>query len=135
MGAADFARTLAQTAMKVTVTIPKTQEAKEDGKPFTFYMLHVNVEDSPDDTMVVPRRYRDFEALRNDLIVEFPMIFDKKQNPDAPDLPAKQFFGNMAPDVIANRRDKLEKFLQQCLTFEEVLMESANFGKFLQLDG
>jgi len=30
-------------------------------------MLHVNVEDSPDDTMVVPRRYRDFEALRNDV--------------------------------------------------------------------
>jgi len=68
------------------------------------------------------------------------MIFDKKQNPDAPDLPAKQaaphrgslptppsqkgittdptlpqFFGNMAADVISNRREKLELFLQQCL--------------------
>merc|ERR1711934_1155161 len=126
---------LTTSKMKVKVTIPKTQEAKEDGKPFTFYMLHVDVEDAPQDTMVVPRRYRDFEALRNDLVAEFPMIFDKKQNPDAPDLPPKQFFGNMAPDVIANRRVKLEGFLQGCLGFEEVLKESVKFGKFLQLDG
>merc|ERR1711934_823397 len=118
--------------MQVNVTIPKTQEAKEDGKPFTFYMLHVDVE-GPEDAMVVPRRYRDFEALRNDLLVEFPMIFDPKQNPDAPQLPPKQFFGNMAPDVIAKRRESLEKFLQTCVGFQEVL-ESAKLGKFLQLE-
>merc|ERR1711865_1126375 len=110
MGCASCAS--AFLAMKVKVTIPKTQEA-----------------------MVVPRRYRDFEALRNDLVTEFPMVFDKKQNPDAPDLPPKQFFGNMAPDVIAGRRAKLEEFLQACLQFEEVLKESVKFGKFLQLDG
>merc|ERR1711998_148451 len=127
-------RRLRISTMKVKVTIPKTQEAKEDGKPFTFYMLHVDVEDAPQDTMVVPRRYRDFEALRNDLVMEFPMIFDKKQNPDAPDLPPKQFFGNMNPEVIAGRREKLEQFLQGCLAFEEVLMSSVKFGKFLQLD-
>merc|ERR1711990_520246 len=120
-------------SMSVRVTIPKTQEAKEDGKPFTFYMLHVDIEGAPQDTMVVPRRYRDFEALRNDLVTEFPMIFDPKQNPDAPQLPPKQFFGNMAPDVILARRAKLEEFVCQCLGFEEVL-ENTKFGKFLQLD-
>merc|ERR1711934_960364 len=81
--------------MKVTVTIPKTQEAKEDGKPFTFYMLHIDCDLlGPDEiTPVVPRRFRDFEALRNDLLLEFPEIFDPKQNPDAPTLPAKQVLG------------------------------------------
>ena len=102
----------------IKVTIPKTQEAKEDGKPFTvthicglpsfnicrklnmtdpnlsmqgmlelcimfpaspnvcqyhplswqFYMLHVDdTNNSMMDTMVVPRRFRDFEALRGDV--------------------------------------------------------------------
>lgn len=100
--------------MKVTVTIPKTQEAKEDGKPFTFYMLHVYCEGVPEDAGVVPRRYRDFEALRNSLLLEFPMIFDTKQNPDAP-------------------QEHLEKFLQMICGFQEVL-ESSTVGKFLQLE-
>merc|ERR1719231_1199762 len=116
--------------MDVRCTIPKTQEAKEDGKPFTFYMLHVDV--PPMDTMVVPRRYRDFEALRNDLLAELPEIFDPKMNPDAPQLPAKQWFGNMDAGVIAQRREKLEAFLQTCIGFKEVL-ETEKFGKFLQL--
>merc|ERR1712227_1024274 len=114
----------------IKATIPKTQEAKEDGKPFTFYMLHVEV--PRQDTMVVPRRFRDFDQLRTDLLQEFPAIFDTKQNPDAPQLPAKQLFGNMSPDVISKRRVELEKFITVCLSFKEVV-ESDKFGKFLQL--
>merc|ERR1711935_1016117 len=119
--------------MKVIVTIPKVQEAKEAGKPFTFYMMNVTVEHGPQsDLTVVPRRYRDFESLCEELSQEFHKVFDPKMNPNPPSLPGKKWFGNMDPAVIQDRRIKLERFMQECLEYEDVLM-SETMGEFLQL--
>eukprot|EP00656_Telonema_subtile_P057787 TRINITY_DN958_c0_g1_i1.p2 TRINITY_DN958_c0_g1~~TRINITY_DN958_c0_g1_i1.p2 ORF type:complete len:122 (+),score=28.52 TRINITY_DN958_c0_g1_i1:230-595(+) len=120
-------------SMNVLVTIPKVQEAKEAGKPFTFYMMNVTVEQgAQQDLTVVPRRYRDFESLLENLTHEFPKVFDPKMNPSQPALPGKKWFGNMDPAVIQERRVKLQSFMQECLEYEDVLM-SEPMGEFLQL--
>ena len=119
--------------MKVIVTIPKVQEAKEDGKPFTFYMINVTIDDVHRDLTVVPRRYRDFEELYKKLFSAFPQIFDAKRNPNPPGLPGKKWFGNMDEAVIQERREKLEQFIQECLEYEDILM-CEEMGRFLQIE-
>eukprot|EP00658_Telonema_sp_P-2_P080431 TRINITY_DN8003_c0_g1_i5.p1 TRINITY_DN8003_c0_g1~~TRINITY_DN8003_c0_g1_i5.p1 ORF type:complete len:122 (+),score=32.33 TRINITY_DN8003_c0_g1_i5:195-560(+) len=120
-------------AIRVSVTIPKVQEAKEAGKPFTFYMMNVTVEQGAHaELTVVPRRYRDFESLIVELGAEFPMIFDPKQNPNPPALPGKKWFGNMDPSVVQDRRIKLQEFMQECLEHECIVL-CQTMGDFLQL--
>merc|ERR1711924_24912 len=111
--ACALASTGASTGMKVTVTIPKTQNAKEDGKPFTFYMINVLIDDVQKELTVVPRRYSDFERLCKELSEIFPQVFDPKKNPNPPALPGKKWFGNMGDAVVAERREKLEAFMQE----------------------
>merc|ERR1711977_483519 len=126
-------RQLRRVKMNVNVTIPKTQEAKEDGKPFTFYMLNVLVDVGQSDLTVVPRRYRDFEQLHQQLSSNFPQIFDPKKNPNPPTLPGKKWFGNMGEAVVQERRVKLEAFLQEIIEYKDILI-CEELGKFLQIE-
>eukprot|EP00658_Telonema_sp_P-2_P010538 TRINITY_DN13975_c0_g1_i1.p1 TRINITY_DN13975_c0_g1~~TRINITY_DN13975_c0_g1_i1.p1 ORF type:complete len:122 (-),score=36.39 TRINITY_DN13975_c0_g1_i1:419-784(-) len=119
--------------LRVIVTIPKVQEAKEDGKPFTFYMMNVTVDGAHRDVTVVPRRYRDFEQLYSELAALFPQVFDPKKNPNPPSLPGKKWWGNMGAAVVEDRRQKLQNFLGECLEYKDIMM-CEEIGRFLQIE-
>ncbi|CAD7011886.1 nischarin [Ceratitis capitata] len=103
------------------VTIPKYIESSTG---VVYYDIKVRVHQVE---WLVERRYRDFAQLHEKLVDE--IAISKKL------LPPKKLVGNKNPTFLEQRREQLEKYLQELLVFfriqlPRVLAEFLDFNKY-----
>ena len=75
----------------------------------------------------VQRRYNEFLALNEQLNQRWPGIY-------VPAIPEKQFVGDKDEEFIEERRQLLERFVQECAKYE-FLIESKEFKIFTRTQG
>ena len=96
---------------RFAVSIPYSSPSGDQGH--TIYSIDV-VEDSLGLAYTVGRRFSEFDALRERLMLE------ADEAPLTSSFPAKKWFWNMAPEVVEDRRLQLEIWLQEAfLLFAE----------------
>ena len=89
---------------RFAVSIPYSSPSGDQGH--TIYSIDV-VEDNLGLAYTVGRRFSEFDALRERLMLE------ADEAPLTSSFPAKKWFWNMAPEVVEERRLQLEIWLQE----------------------
>jgi hypothetical protein len=99
------------------VLIPKWESCQSNGKDFVLYWIEVlDTTDGKSDT--IRKRYRDFHRLNKKIkkLINIPSVF-----------PPKKVRNNMNHKFIEQRREALEKYLQNILRMDSIPKEVLEF--------
>ncbi|XP_014248147.1 sorting nexin-20 [Cimex lectularius] len=98
-------------------------------KAFLIYSIKVSSEAKDPQPVVIKRRYTDFLVLFNSLKNDFPDLTESVQ------FPRKAIFGNFSKDVINERKEGFQKFLEVIGTTSQLRISPAvtNFMQYREL--
>lgn len=92
----------------------------------TYHVYRIDVFENQSFTESVARRYSEFAALRDILVIKY-----QHKGKIIPALPGKTYLGmvSMTEDLVSTRRRQLQLFLQRCMA-DEVLSNDSNLIQF-----